>query len=496
VAFVYPVGFFQFVWCLTIVVGAGATVAPASAQFWRSTEEIVISLNGENEVGTKMALGLATAYARQLKLGNVRVEPGTDADQYDVIGEGFDRYKKLRVKVRAKGHAFGLESLLRGQTDFWMAARQVSESDLEAMRKKGVPGVPMAAQLIQPGIENVVALSAVTVIVQAQNPVPALTYQQLRDIFAGNTTNWDQVGGPPNLPIGIYSPEPSMATADIFCAVALGNRDTLKCLDAFPRLAAQRILLMEDLSDAVAANPAGIGFIDFAARRSARLVALGTECGVGIEPSLFEIKTNEYPLTRRHYFYSLPGRALSPAAKEFLQLTLGPAGQAVAEAAGLANLTPDLAGPEYTGERIEGVRNTMDGGRIRVRTADARAFETAAAGADRLTITFRFQTGTNKLDSRAEADIVRLTELMRQPRYSQSQLALIGFSAAAGDYNDIRTLSKERADAVRDRLVAAGVKNVSSIGVGPAGAAVCNLDPDTSTLNQRVEVWVQRAPAR
>ena len=488
--------FVHFACCLAIVMGTGATTTPASAQFWRSTEEIVIGLNGENIIGTKMALGLATAYARQRKLGNVRVELGADPDQYDVIGEGAGSSKKLRIKVQAKGHAYGLEALLRGQTDFWMAARQVREPDLEAMRKKGVPTVPTVAQFIQPGIENVIALSALTVIVQAKNPVSALSYQQLRDIFAGNTTNWGQVGGPPNLPIGIYSPEPSMATADIFCALVLENRDTLKCLDSFPRLAGPRVLQMDDLSDAVAADPAGIGFIDFAARRNARLVALGTECGVGIEPSLFRIKTDEYPLTRKHYFYSLPGRPLSPAAKEFLQLTLGPVGQAVAASAGLVSLTPDLADPDYGVERTDGVRDAMDGGRTRVRAADARAFQTATADSDRLTITFRFQTGTNNLDSRAEADIVRLTELMHQPRYSQSQLALIGFSAAAGDYNDNRTLSKERADAVRDRLVAAGVKIVSSTGVGPAGAAACNLDPNASTLNQRVEVWVQRATAR
>ena len=484
--------FIQFVLGMTFIVGAST---PTQAQFWKSTEEFVVSLNGENTVGTKMALGLATAYATQLKLGNVHVEPGTNPDEYEVVGEGAESSRKLRVKVQARGHAFGLEPLLRGQTDFWMAARQVNDADLEAMRKKGVPNVPTAAQFLQPGIENVIALSALTVIVQSKNPVPALSYQQLRDIFSGKIDHWEQVDGPPNLPIGIFSPEPSMATADIFCARVLGNRDTLRCLDAFPRLAAPKVMLMEDLSDAVAAAPAGISFIDFAARRSARLVPLGTDCGIGIEPSLFKIKTDEYPLTRRHYFYVLPGRALSPAAKEFLRLTLGPVGQAVASSAGLANLTPDLADASYAGNRIEGVRNAMDGGHTRVRAGDARAFEAATKGAERLTITFRFQTGTNNLDSRAEADIVRLTDLMQQAKFSQFQIALVGFSAAAGDYTDNRTLSLDRANAVRERLTAAGVKNVSSIGVGAAGAVACNLDPNASQLNQRVEVWLRRSGA-
>ena len=68
-------------------------------------------------------------------------------------------------------------------------------------------------------------------------------------------------------------------------------------------------------------------------------------------------------------------------------------------------------------------------------------------------------------------------------------------SGAAGDYTENRTLSRERADAVRDRLVSQhGLKDVVSIGVGPAAAVACNLDPNTAPLNQRVEAWIRKLP--
>ena len=126
------------------------------------------------------------------------------------------------------------------------------------------------------------------------------------------------------------------------------------------------------------------------------------------------------------------------------------------------------------------------------RAPDVRSFETAIAGADRLSITFRFQAGTNALDSRAEADITRLINLMRLPAYAQYSVSLIGFSSATGDYVGNRTLSRERAEAVRDRLTAAGLANVSAIGIGPGAAVACNLDNNTAALNQRVEVWVRK----
>lgn len=245
----------------------------------------------------------------------------------------------------------------------------------------------------------------------------------------------------------------------------------------------------------MAANPAGISFVDFAARRSTRPIPISTECGGSIEPSLFRIKTDEYPLTRKHYAYVMPGRTLTPAVRDFLQLMLGPIGQAAAAAAGLGDLTPSVADANYGADRVETARETMDGGRTRVRATDVRAFETATAGADRLTVTFRFQAGTNNLDSRAEADLERLSALMQQPPYSQSAITLIGYSGVAGDYSENRILSRERADAIRDRLRASGIQNVSSVGVGPTAAVACNLDPNTAPQNQRVEVWVHKPRA-
>jgi phosphate transport system substrate-binding protein len=479
---------------LAVAFGLAATALPALAQP-KQTQETVVRLAGSSTIGTKMALELATAWAKQLKLPAVRIDAGIDADEYEVIAEGAESTRRLRVQVRAKGTGTGLEPLLRGQADFWMASRQVRESDLDAMRKRNVPSVPSLAQMQQPGTENVVGLAALAVVVSPRNPVPSLSYAQLRDIFSGRVTSWAQVGGPSNTPIGLYSPEPVFSTADSFCASIMATGDTQRCIESFPRLAAPRFALMEDLSDAVAGNPAAIGFTDLSLRRSARAVPVGTECGTPVEPSLFRIKTDEYPLSRRLFFYAAPGRQLSPAARDFLQLTLSPAGQTAVAASGLGDLAPGISDANYGSDRLDTSRETMDGGHTRVRASDARAFETATASADRLSITFRFQAGSNNLDSRAEADLGRLIALMQQPNYTASSLTLIGYSGVAGDYAENRTLSRERADAVRDRLIAGGVQSVSSIGVGPAAAVACNLDANTTALNQRVEVWIRKPRA-
>lgn len=165
-----------------------AGTPPTTAQP-KPRQEVMVELHGSATLGNKMALGLATAWAKQLKLPGIRIDAGANPDEYEVIAEGAESTHRMRVKVQAKGHGFGLEPLLRGEIDFWMAARPVREADLDVMRKKGVPNVPTEAQMTAPGNENVVALSALTVIVNAKNPVPALSYQQLRDMYAGRVTS-------------------------------------------------------------------------------------------------------------------------------------------------------------------------------------------------------------------------------------------------------------------------------------------------------------------
>jgi phosphate transport system substrate-binding protein len=467
------------------------TALPATAQP-SPPQETVVRLAGSYTFGARAALELATAWARQLKLPGVRIDGGIDPDEYDVIAEGAESLQKLTVQVRAKGTSSGLEALLRGQADLWMASRQVTESDLEAMRKKGIPNVPTLAQFQQPGVENVVGLATMAVLAHPRNPMTSLTMAQIRDMYAGRVTSWGQVGGASNMPVGLYSLEPSSDEADTFCKAIMGMTDAQQCVESFPRLASPRFAIQDDLSDAVAGNPAGIGMADYSLRRSARALALGTACGTSLEPTPFRVKAEEYPLARRMYLYALPGRPVSPSTTAFLQLALGPVGQGAIAASGLADLSPGKSDADYADARADAASNALDGGRTRIRAADAKAFVSAVASSDRLSITFRFQTGTDALDSRAEADISRLVSLMNQPAYAGYAVTLLGFSSSSGDYTSNRALSKDRAEAVRNRLLAAGLRDVTALGIGPGAPVACNNDASTTMLNQRVEVWLRK----
>ena len=209
----------------------------------------------------------------------------------------------------------------------------------------------------------------------------------------------------------------------------------------------------------------------------------------------FLIKTDEYPLTRRLYMYSNPGKPLSAASRAYLAYVLSGEGQTSVGMKGFATLIPSSAPETYTASRLDSMSDTQDGGHTHILPADVRSFEQAVDNAARFSITFRFQASTSALDSRAEADLGRLAEAMALPENQGRPVVLIGFTNTVGDYIGNRTLSRERAMAIRDRLNKQyGIKNVSAVGVGSTAAVACKLDESAAPLNQHVEVWLRERP--
>lgn len=454
------------------------------------TDDVTVRLAGAGSIGGKLAQSLATAWAGRLGLPPARVIPGLSPEEYEVVATRAEGAQRMRVIISATGTAAGAEPLMRGTNDFWMVARQVKESDLEALRKKGVPNVPTLQQMLSPAAESLIALDPVADIVSPKNPVKALSLSQLKDMFTGKITNWSQLGGA-NLAVQAASLDASAGTASVFCDRALGMTEINKCLEAM-KLGFPPQVTSQDIADTVAASPGAVGYVAYAERRNAKPVPIGTECGTSVEASSFRVKAGEYPMVIPLYLYANPTRPLSAPARGFLDFVLSSAGQAVVAKAGKVDLSPSVAPEAYSDERLDHMREAQDGGHTRIRPLDARGFEDAVKDATRLSVTFRFLAGTTTLDSRGEGDLARLVQLMQEPAFRDQQVILIGFSGAGGDYGEDRALSRDRASAMQERVTALGLKDVSSLGVGPAAAVACNLDPDVATLNHRVEVWLRK----
>jgi phosphate transport system substrate-binding protein len=94
---------------------------------------------------------------------------------------------KLEVIANSSGH--GVEDLIAGRVDVAMLSSPLTAVAAKINQKQ--PGAVDTSALK----EFKIGESRVAFIVHPSNPVKSLTLPQLKEIFAGNITNWKDVGG-------------------------------------------------------------------------------------------------------------------------------------------------------------------------------------------------------------------------------------------------------------------------------------------------------------
>lgn len=451
-----------------LVVAVPALTHPAWAQ-----PAPALRLSGSSTVGDKLAPALLTDFFKRAGYPSIRVVEG-QADETEIVAEGAEKADPLRASIRAHGTGTGLADLTAGKADLWMASRQPTRPELEAAAKAGNRQLETAG-------EHTIALDGLRIIVHRDNKVSRLSLAQIADLFSGKATRWSDVGGA-DLPVTLYGRAANSGTYDTFASLVLAGGRTMASARAMPN--------NEDLADAVASDPGGIGFVGFAYERNAKSVDIVTSCGLAVSPSAFTVKTLEYPLVRRLYLYT--AATVSPETGKFLEFAQSLDAQPTVARAGFIDFSQAASDARYNGRRLDTAGDARDGGRTVVRETDLQELEDATAGTVRLATTFRFVAGSDRLDSQAQADVDRLAQGLKAPAYAGSKVTLIGFTTSQGSYTENRTISRQRAEVVRQALEAKGVKIAAATGVGPAAPVACNTDPATRVLNQRVEVWVQK----
>ena len=133
--------------------------------------------------------------------GNIQLAGSTSMEELCVALSESYMEKNPNVTVTAEyiGSTAGIEALLSGAADIGTSSRNLTQEE----KDQGV-------------VENVVAKDGIAVIVNpAVTGVEALSSQQIADIYIGNITNWQEVGGP-DMPIITIGHEAGSGTRDPF----------------------------------------------------------------------------------------------------------------------------------------------------------------------------------------------------------------------------------------------------------------------------------------
>jgi len=269
----------------------------------------------------------------------------------------------------------------------------------------------------------------------------------------------------PTAPINVYARDDKSGTYDTFKALVLGGKKLVSN--------AKRFEDSRELSDAVAKDPNGIGFIGLPYVRDAKAVAVSENGTRPFLPNHFTVSTEDYALSRRLFLYT----AVSPTndlARKFVDFALAPNGQEIVEKIG------------FVGQNVAPTQGTT------IPSDAPDRYRQLTTGATRLSLDFRFRTASSELDNKALADLDRVVTFLTDLHYSGQNILLFGFADSTGTAQVNDALSKNRASAVAQQFEQRGVNASAVVGLGSQLSVASNETAEGREKNRRVEIWLKK----
>ncbi|RWR00628.1 phosphate ABC transporter substrate-binding protein [[Pantoea] beijingensis] len=256
-------------------------------------------------------------------------------------GESFNRqYPGVNVQIQAAGSSTAPTALAAGAAQLGAMSRPMQLGERQLFEQRyGYP--PLAIP---------VAMDALVVVVNQDNPLVALNAQQLDAIFSltrqcGATTspkNWGDVGlrqpGWQQRSIQRFGRNSASGTWGFFKQQALCQGDFRNDVSEYPGSAA--------VVQAVVGSLNGIGYTSIGFHISGvKTVPLARDGGEAILPTADNIRSGKYPYARPLYIYinKAPGKPLEPLTAAFLKQVLSPTGQGLVGRAGYLPLSAQQA---------------------------------------------------------------------------------------------------------------------------------------------------------
>jgi phosphate transport system substrate-binding protein len=413
-----------------------------------------LRIQGSNTIGAALGPALVAGLMQVQGLQNIHFEPGANENEQRVVGRT-ESGLKVMIEVAAHGSGTGFTALKSAKADLAASSRPIKDSEVLDLAALG--------DLRSPKAEQVIAIDGVAVILHPANPLHQLNTEQLAQIFSGEVRTWEELGGTGGA-IHVYARDDQSGTFDTFKDLVLSKRGKNLVRDA------KRYESSEQLSDAVSQDRGGIGFIGLPYVRRAQAVAIVDGDSKPMLPTVSLIATEDYPLSRRLYFY-LPPQAHQLWAQALVQFAQSAKGQVI------------VANNGFIAQTVQS---------IKVQTsADMPAdYQAIARQAQRLSVNFRFAQGSATLDNKAQRDLKRVLSYLKSHDKLNSSVTLIGFGDAKSDPARAALLSKLRAMAVRRELVKNGVNLREVRGFGDEMPVAANNADEGRIKNRRVEVWV------
>ncbi|HEC34832.1 MAG TPA: phosphate ABC transporter substrate-binding protein [Chloroflexi bacterium] len=218
------------------------------------------------------------------------------------LAEAFSaQHPEVEITVQGGGSSVGVKSAAEGTVDVGAASREIKDSEMQEF-----PDL----------VVHTIARDGIAIVAHPDVAVDGLTKDEVKDIFAGEITNWSEVGGP-DKPIVVVSREEGSGTRAAFEEMVMGKEG--------PPIVDTAILQPSNgaVRTTVATTPDSIGFLSFGyLDESVKALAID-----GVEPTEANAASGDYPIVRP--LNLLTKGEPSGVVKAWLDFILGDEGQQI-----------------------------------------------------------------------------------------------------------------------------------------------------------------------
>jgi phosphate transport system substrate-binding protein len=234
----------------------------------------------------------------------------------EAASEAFNaKQQDCKVSVTGGGTGAGITAIAEGRSNIAMASRELTSDEKTKHGDNfkefhvGDDGIVIAVSkaLYDAGIKE-------------------LTAVQVKKIYAGEISNWKELGGP-DTQIYAIAREQGSGTRDTF------NEDIMDDRKAETLGVSTTAMGSAEVKTAIADADNAIGYLGFSYASGGNIEPVSLD---GVMPSIQSIKDGSYKLHRHLYFYTF-GEPM-PCARRFIDFVTSPEGQKIAEENGFIAL--------------------------------------------------------------------------------------------------------------------------------------------------------------
>ena len=240
--------------------------------------------------------------------------------------EGFQKqYPNVRIQIEGKGSSTAPPALIAGTAQLGPMSREMRSTEIDEFEKK-YGYKPVAVP---------VAIDALAVYVNKDNPLEQLTMQQVDAIFSKGRScggkpvkSWGDLGlgggAYSGKPISLYGRNSASGTYGFFKENALCRGDFKDTVKEQPGSAS---VVQGVTEDQFAIGYSGIGY----KTSGVKTLKLAKKAGEFYGTDAETVLSGKYPLSRFLYIYvnDAPNKPLSPLVREFIRYVLSQEGQQV-----------------------------------------------------------------------------------------------------------------------------------------------------------------------